>query len=390
MLHHLTLPNLKSYASACGRVCDVCTELQAAGYVDMVVPSRGAAPFVHAAQGYFYLVNMRSLERPSAFPDDPDLRQAASEMRIERLKVNASGPLVNPLFLPFTADIPAGITGVESGQIRHFWTEVLAAIVRSDFTSPYYRFFSFLRNEVCELGFMSSHEWNGFSSRFIFLDTVVSGRAVVEIMDAMRAAGLNDPHFVLLADQHGSRMQSPYRERIQAEIALGRATLIGLDNLFTEDQGPAVSGIWSVTMPELMTQIRDAVPEFSATGATGAGLYYTEVRAREDGSNVETTKAIARLSRLIEMCWQPAVFDDAWIAGELEKLAEHLVNHRLLADDVTLTTARPRLLAGAKTTVTLDTSPSHALRLGHKPQVASALVKKFKAWVPPMPPSRSK
>jgi hypothetical protein len=356
----------------------------------MVVPSRGAAPFVHAAQAYFYRVDMRSLERPSAFPDDTDLRQAASEMRIDRLRANASGPLVNPLFLPFTADIPASLTGVESRQIRLFWTEVLAAIVRADFSSPYYRFFSFLRNEVCELGFMSSHEWNGFSSRFIFLDTVVSGRAVVEIMDAMTAAGLNDPHFVLLADQHGTRMQSPYRERVHAELALGRATLIGVDKLFTEDQGPAVSGIWSVTMPELMTQIRDAVPEFSATGATGAGLYYTEVRAREDGSNVETTIAIARLSRLIEMCWQPELFDDTLIAHELEVLADHLVSHRLLADDVTLATARPRLLAGVKTPVTLDTSPSHALRLGHDPKVAASLVKRFKTWQPPVPPHRAR
>jgi hypothetical protein len=169
--------------------------------------------------------------------------------------------------------------------------------VRRQVNNPHYRFFRFIRDGVCQVGHHDSLEWRMESERFLFIDTVVSGRAVSEIVEAFDAEGLDQIHYILLLDENGAAMKPPYAARIHALAAAGRATLIKVPSLFTEDQGPAVSGIWSVVVPKLMELARNE-PGMS-DGFVGAGLYYHEVQQRPDGSNVEVTKAIAMLGQIL-------------------------------------------------------------------------------------------
>ena len=65
--------------------------------------------------------------------------------------------------------------------------------------NPYYRFYRFHRDVVCRVGHHDNMEHLLNTERFIFVDTVVSGRAVVEIADAFDALGMDQIHYLLLA-----------------------------------------------------------------------------------------------------------------------------------------------------------------------------------------------
>ena len=324
------------------------------------------------------------------------------------------GPLTVSLNVPFTAD--AGrldIPGLTPAHIRRFWARVVAAIVRRQGDSPHYRFFRFIRDEVCQVGHHDSLEWRMESERFLFIDTVVSGQAVSEIVEAFDAEGLDEIHYILLLDENGAAMRRPYAAKIHALAATGRATLIRVPSLFTEDQGPAVSGVWSVVVPKLMDLARNE-PGMS-DGFVGAGLYYHEVQQRQDGSNVEVTMAISMLRHILFKATRMA-FDADEVLEDLEQLGSdfadelaleglmqlpalyghgleddiqeylrHIEQHQLFGKANTFATASGRVLAGLRDTkAEVDVSSSHCIRLHIDDAEAERLMQQFRTslWNP--------
>ena len=72
--------------------------------------------------------------------------------------------------------------------------------------------------------------------------------------------------------------------------------VLDVAQLFTEDEGPSMSGIRTVTYPELMSKASQMIPQLAELGATGAGFYYVDVSRRADRSNEDFTKSNALLS----------------------------------------------------------------------------------------------
>ncbi len=387
----ITVQTLLSYARACISVARACTQLGADGYHHTIIPSRGAAPIERGALSYFHAV-VKPAIRGTPFEDG--------------MRRHLEGPLGSSLYLPFTADSCGEMDGIASGDVRAFWTKVLAAIVRGDLADPHYRFFCYVRDRVCRVGFKAALEDHVRSGRFVFLDTVVSGRAIAEIIDAFDAEGLTDCHYILVVDENGARLTAANRRKLEALQTAGRATLLNVDTLFTEDQGPAVSGIWCVSCPELMQVARDEIPDF-AHGAIGAGIYYHEVQQRPDASNVNVTVGIAKLHQLIWQAVQVVACPEAlmedldstgllsgafdldwqlmrpeimgrWLEEEIAVYREHIDRHRLFDQASTHAIAQPKLLAAAVEKPRLAVSSSHALRLHFTRDEAARLVRTFR------------
>ena len=390
----ITKPNVLAFAKAGIDVARVAQRLRNEGYESMIVPSRGAVPFLRVATSYY-----RSVVVPCMPRDD----------RLSKGYSTAFGPLTLALDIPFTADAGhLGVDGLTSAHIRRYWARVVAAIVRRQVDDPHYRFFRFVRDEVCQVGHHDSLEWRMESERFLFIDTVVSGRAVCEIVEAFDAEGLDQIHYILLLDEDGAAMRQPYVERIHALASSGRATLIKVPSLFTEDQGPAVSGIWSVVVPKLMDVAREEPG--MRDGFIGAGLYYHEVQKRADDSNVEVTKAIARLGQILFQAMHVAADPDEvlqdleqigsdfagdtalhnlyqqpdtfgrWLDYQIEDYLAHLEQYKLFDKSNTQTTASGRVLAavpGGKAEI--DVSTSHCIRLHIEDADAKRLMRQFRA-----------
>jgi hypothetical protein len=348
---NITLDIVRSYAQACADLHVAIEDRRAQGHDLLVVPSRGASPFIDGANSYAHALRNEKYQ-------DFDLR-APRLWPIEEL------------YLPFTAD-SADDFAISTATIRRFWSRVLAALVRRDRDDVALRFYQFLRARSGALATGAPLREGGKSGRFIFVDTVVSGRAICEIFDAFAHHGLDGCHYILLIDRAGEHLKSDYRRRIDEMAAFGRATKIYVDAIFTEDQGPAMSAIWSVTMPELMLRAQAMVPEFE--NAIGAGLYYHEVAKRADSSNVDITVSNAILGTLL----YSAVRGQDDVAGRfLEDFKKRIGEGRLQDQAVTKSIADPLVLANLAGVVATDVSSSHVVRAELPRADAEALVKRF-------------
>jgi hypothetical protein len=118
------------------------------------------------------------------------------------------------------------------------------------------------------------------SEKFIFVDTVVSGRAICEIVSAFNEIGLNQCYFLLIVDEEGRNIEGKYERVIQALESENRCTRIPVKRLFTEDRGPAVSGIWSTVYPQFLHEIQQNFPW--ANSAYGAGSFYHKVSSSQE------------------------------------------------------------------------------------------------------------
>jgi hypothetical protein len=161
MTDFITLSTLKSYADGCRQVQEQVELLAQDGFHLMVIPSRGAGPIAETASSYFFTVRLRQEISPAA--------------RISARRDYISSGLCNPLYLPFTADIPQSMTGVDSKTIRRFWARVLKSILNDDKNELSRKFYHFIRSEVCHIETGGGGHRQVADNKFIFLDTVVSG-----------------------------------------------------------------------------------------------------------------------------------------------------------------------------------------------------------------------
>jgi len=172
-----------------------------------VIPSRGAHPFYEGAVHYAYRT------RTGTVPIPPFQR-------------------VETLYLPFTADVGSS-EPFETSNIRRYWSRTLAAIVRRDNNDVAYRLHEFLRENCKGLAIGNTTIKTATSSKFIFVDAVVSGQAISEIFDAFDENGLTDCHFLLLVDELGKKLKPKYRRRIEGMRIAQKATIIPVESILT-------------------------------------------------------------------------------------------------------------------------------------------------------------
>jgi hypothetical protein len=347
----LNVDIVKSYAMACRDLYYYMGVLGAEGYDLLVVPSRGAYPFLNSVRGYAY-----------------ELLEATS------LGCNRGSPgRVRELFLPFTADISRD-QAIAPAAIRKYWARVLKAILVGNTADAAYRFYQFVRSMAPEFPLQPLNMQGGGAGKFMFVDTVISGRAISEIVQGFDAYGLTECHYLLLLDNNGDDLKPEYRQRLDQLENAGRATLIKVAKIFTEDEGPAMSGIWTITIPELMDAAAEMIPDLANAGETGAALAYWEVRKREDGSNLSFTLSNAMLSSLL---YSAVLGKDTATASFLEDFQEHISQAHLQDQAKTMAVAAPVVRRNIDLVESIDVSGSHVVRVYFGVDKARTLVNEF-------------
>lgn len=276
-----TADNIIDYARASRALSAYIRVLFIDGYKHLVVPSRGSVPFIQAAESAWRL-DARSL---------PTLEQ-----RLKEMGALATSPFLQELVLPFSAD-PQDATQT-SAAIRRYWSRVLAAIVRRDGTDPYLTFYKTLVERLAKRSWLDALPSKLPEEKFIFVDTVVSGRAICEIFKAFDEVGLKQCQFILIVDARGAEVAPQYQRVIEEMCARQRCTVIPVNRLFTEDRGPAVSGIWSTVYPQVLDGVRQRFEW--ARDAYGAGTFYhrvssSQVRLREGIGTIEYNMPVTRM-----------------------------------------------------------------------------------------------
>ncbi|NWK80303.1 hypothetical protein [Aquitalea sp. LB_tupeE] len=264
-----TADNLIDYANASRQLSSYIRVLCQEGFRHLVVPSRGSVPFIRAAESAWNL-ELRAL------PTYQERYQQNMEL--------IGSPFMQELVLPFSAD-PNDATQT-TAAIRRYWSRVLAAIVKRDGKDPYLGFYKVLVERLAKRSWLSALPRDLPQEKFIFIDTVVSGRAICEIIDAFQEVGLAHCYFILIADGNGNEIAPKYKRVIDDLVSRDRCTIICVKRLFTEDRGPAVSGVWSTVYPQMLNAVRNKYAW--AKDAYGAGTFYHQVSS----SQVEPVEGI--------------------------------------------------------------------------------------------------
>lgn len=253
--HEFTSENILDYARASRDLSAFIRVLNSEGYRNLVVPSRGAIPFVRAAT-YAYMIEGRS--------------QATRDARLKQKYGLLDSPFMRKIVLPFSAD--PNESRQTSAAIREYWSRVLAATVRRDGRDPHLTFYKFLVEKLAKRTWLDAMGRDLPTEKFIFIDTVISGRAICEIIEAFDQVGLAQCYFILLADKNGSKIEPQYKRIIDQLCFNARCTLIPISRMFTEDRGPGASGVWSTVYP----QVLDAVQQTFSWGqqSYGGGSFY--------------------------------------------------------------------------------------------------------------------
>ena len=254
--------NLIDYARASKDLSEYIRVLVKEGYRHLVVPSRGAVPFISAAAAAWRL-DIRSLP--------------TYDERLKEMSELTYSPFHQKLILPFSAD-PQDATQT-TAAIRRYWSRVLAGIVRRDGTDPYLTFYKVLVENLAKRNWLAALPSKLPTENFIFVDTVVSGRAICEIFRAFEEVGLDKCHFILIVDARGAEVAQRYQREIKAMADQGRCTVLPVNRLFTEDRGPAVSGVWSTVYPQILDAVRQRFEW--ARDAYGAGTFYHQVSSSQ-------------------------------------------------------------------------------------------------------------
>lgn len=257
-----TVDNIIEYGRAAKELAYYLRVLFSEGYDSIVIPSRGVMPIFRAAKHAWF--------------HETSTLQTLEERFDSKIEILGS-PLHAVTLLPFSAD-PDEKTQTSKG-IRSFWVKVLSALVRRDGKDPHLVFYQKIIEHLQLKELTSVLPRNLPSSKFIFIDTVVSGRAIDEILDAFEAEGLDKCHLILLIDDNGNRIEKVYKKRIEALEAEGRCTRINLKSLWTEDRGPSVSGVWSTVYPQVLKKLHGRYTW--SKDIYGAGSFYHKVSSSQ-------------------------------------------------------------------------------------------------------------
>lgn len=301
-----TIENLIDYARASIDLSAYMRVLDGEGFKNLVVPSRGAVPFVRAAM--------------SAYMNDSGSFPTPKERLKSKLK-QINSPFMRQLILPFSAD--PNEKSQTSSAIREYWSHVLAAIVNRNGRDPYLGFYKVLVEKLAKRSWLNALDRDLPKAKFIFVDTVISGRAISEILESFEKVGLTQCHFILIVDANGDKIAPEYKRVIDNLIYAQRCDLIYVNRLFTEDQGPGASGVWSTVYPQILEAARQTFTW--AKDCYGAGSFYNLVSSTQvdpkdgigmSGYNMPVTQMFASISA--------GIFSAVQALQEIDRIKGHV------------------------------------------------------------------
>ncbi|MGV3581645.1 MAG: hypothetical protein ACO1N8_05000 [Methylophilus sp.] len=280
-----SMENFHSYAWGCVMLYETLVDLEKKGFTTLVNPSRGAVPFIN------------TLTTTHQFHC---LKSKHSNRVLHDLEKPFSG---NVIMLPFTSDPPnewPEVGGLNSSeQIRDYWVKVLKAMLTGDLESQHLLYYQFVLTNL--LGFEAGIGASIYkpTSKFVFVDTVISGRAICESERSFISNKLDGYHLVLLLENNGEDLEEANRKHIEELERNGKATLIRIKSLFTEDRGPALTGTWCVSVPQLVSLGSSFIDKENTNALIGAAVSFTRASFDPQLSNMGITFSNGILSTLL-------------------------------------------------------------------------------------------
>lgn len=365
----ITPETVRSYSKACLEIGFLFSELFDNGYNKIIIPSRGAYPFYYGANSANWLLNSRSKKAHYDYLTKHQI-----------------------WLLPFTSD--SGSTGlkIESANIRKFWSRILSDFIKGNksiYTNYYEtlveelgRKFSINTSDLLLRKELSNHKKS--DQRFIFIDTVISGQAICEIIQGFKDFDLKDYYIVAVIDKKGEKLKSEYRKIIEQESALGRLRSFYVDKIFSEDASPLLnSGIASVVFPSLMERAFFDIKEFNNAGMVGAGLWFIDSISHLKDKNstlngVRGTIMNLNFFALQQQLYSEHKFFDEHVRFSAEEMISDLQAVNIFNGKSTVDLIYNRIRRDTQITETVTATSSHVVRIDLHNNDIDSIVGRFK------------
>lgn len=363
----ITQSSVLSYADACISLCSKIIDLQKDNYNNFIIPSRGAYPFYYDSSRVYHLLK----------DSRKDYFEYLNKQRV--------------WLLPFTSDWGDADINITSLQSRRFWVKILDDCLNRKST-PFQKFYNLIVENLGPRFAVNTSELlpskaflNNNTDGFVFIDTVVSGRAIVEIINSLHEFNIKDYYLILLIDANGKKLNKQYSDIIYKEIASGKAYLIFVEQFFSEDASPLLNGgICSMVFPSLMEEAINNINDFKSENLVGAGLWFNNAVTHIYSTRLNAVRGI--LSDLVGLSIRHQ-FDTDF--GRLfkpefdfmvEKMIEAADNFNLFDQDYTRGLVKKRIEKEVKLEDGLSISSSHVLRVDLTIQCIHDLKRQFKSF----------
>jgi hypothetical protein len=361
----ITPSSMLSYTGACMSLCNKIMDLQKDNYNNFIIPSRGAYPFYYDSSRVYYSIK--------------DSRKDYFEY-LNRQKV---------WLLPFTSDWGDADINITSLQSRRFWVKILDDCLNRRST-PFQKFYHLIvenlgpRFAVNPSELLPSEAFlNNNSDGFVFIDTVVSGRAIVEIINSLHEFNIQNYYLILLVDANGKKLNKEYADIIHKEIFAGKAHMIFVEQFFSEDASPLLNGgICSMVFPSLMEEAINNIKDFKSDNLVGAGLWFNNAVTHLYNTRLNAVRGI--LSDLTGLSIRHQFntdFGTLFIPEfdfMVEKMIEAADNFNLFDQDYTRRLVKKRIEKEVKLDDGLSVSSSHVLRVDLAIQCINDLKRQFR------------
>jgi hypothetical protein len=276
----ISLQHVRSYAAAAVGLYETLVALEDQGYEAAVFPSRGTTPF----QDLTWNVHRSGfVQQRGPTPWHHSLNTPFGYRTIT---------------LPFTADAPEDAVDGPA-QIRDYWVRVLRAILEHDSMSAELRYYQHCVDVLFGFERCRGLPLKRVGKRFVFVDTVVSGQAACEIVSSLKVHGLDGFFLVLLVDENGKKLKPHFRRVLEDLERQGKAKLIYVDLLFTEDEGPAFTSTWCLSSPQLVQAAYNVLDPAAEAALVGTAISFVRVQADDTLDNLTSTVLGASLNAVL-------------------------------------------------------------------------------------------
>ena len=368
--------NITKYAQACIDLATHISVLGSENYKNLLMPSRGVYPFLfHANQAKLMEEKLSN-------------NNLSFEERIENARENlkfrfTDSPFFkSKIWIPYTADTGNKSEDGYTLQIRESWTKLLKCMLDEDFNNPIYKLYKYIIEKEAKKDFDAFYKAKIVKdSGLIYLDTVISGRAAYEIIKSFSNQGITNFHALLIVDKDGNKLRGEYKNFLDKLVANGKATLIKVPRIFTEDRGPSLTGITGIIYPTIMNEITNKVDELKDSSIIGAGLWNLEISAREDQSNMNFTISNAKISTLIHARMSDIIYEhqnNKMFELQQQSLIKHLSQNNMFDKNTTLHMMKPFLSETIVGSSKIDISSSHVIRIEHDTTNIKRIIDDFK------------
>jgi hypothetical protein len=259
MKNELTQDNFLELALGCIEVAETLKEAYDSGHDSLIIPSRGAWPIWNGSAKALYELSKSDTQYERFY----ESMRVPPFQRQHPTKGKTKDRQFQVIPYPLTADVHIdedtlkkyGVTLDEvTDSIRRYGAKVISTFMDEPQTrlkSEEFSFLHFLLEEVEKRDNVAKYYRNlERIKKPVILDTAISGRAITTITDTFDDLGV-DYHAIVVVDRNGIKMRNPYKTKLENKEKEGRATIIPVERIISEDRGAALLGVIGVIYPEL-------------------------------------------------------------------------------------------------------------------------------------------